>query len=95
MFYEGAGVADGRHPFFSGVTGHFGSNPTGGPAGGTELVVIHSFMLPQMAGGRADLAGYPIFIESLLVRAWVRLYNQENRAVNIAERLATKLHLSR
>jgi hypothetical protein len=59
------------------------------------LVVIHSFMLPQIAGGRAGMAGYAIFIESVLVRARVRLYNQENRAVNIAERLATKLHLSK
>ena len=59
-----------------------------GPAGGAELVVIHSFMLPQYGGG------YAIFIESVLVWARVRLYNQENRAANIAERLATKLHLS-
>jgi hypothetical protein len=41
------------------------------------------------------LADYAIFIKSVLVPAWVRLYNQENRAVNIAERLATKLHLSK
>ena len=87
MFYEGAGVADDRREFPAGVARHLSCEAACNAPGGADLVVIHSFMVPQMAGDT-------VFIESVVVRAELRLYNQENRTAKIAERLVTKLHLS-
>ena len=87
MFYEGTGVAYGRYKFFAGVAGHLSCKAACNPSGGAELVVIHSFMVPQTVGNT-------ISMESVVVRTELRLYNQGNRTANIAERLATKLHLS-